>query len=101
MIRRLGPSIFHFVFLCLMAGISVLCGVQAASLIAQGKDTVVEQGTFPLPGEWACDRRDGSRQARSPLKGQILRPRSVGNILWVRCAPTWQSRPANRLNSIR
>ena len=30
---------------------------------------------FPMPGEWGCYRRDGSQQARSPLKGRITKPK--------------------------
>lgn len=29
---------------------------------------------FPMAGEWGCYRRDGSQQARSPLKGRITKP---------------------------
>ena len=29
---------------------------------------------FPKPGEWPCHRRDGTMQARSPLKGNITEP---------------------------
>lgn len=29
---------------------------------------------FPLPGEWPCSRRDGTQQARSPLRGHITTP---------------------------
>jgi len=30
---------------------------------------------FPMAGEWGCYRRDGSQQARSPLKGKISSPK--------------------------
>jgi len=43
--------------------------------------------TFPKAGEWGCYRRDGSQQARSPLKGKITDPK----VAWKYFAGTTET----------
>ena len=56
----------------------VLEALFIVSSIAAGQTMAAEQAAdarFPKAGEWGCYRRDGSQQARSPLKGRITEPK--------------------------
>ncbi len=49
--------------------------------------TIAAAEVFPKPGEWPCDRRNPSLDARSPLRGRITQPR----VVWKQFVGTLES----------
>ena len=61
-----------------LAALAILGGMLGALVgVPAGKaaDLAAGRTSFPSPGEWPSDRRDGTRQARSPLRARIHDPK--------------------------
>jgi outer membrane protein assembly factor BamB len=67
----------------IVVSIAALIAISAPSCQSFQKGDMVRD-QFPLPGEWLCYRRDGSQQARSPMKGKISKPK----LAWKHFAGT-------------